>query len=40
MIWAHGGFGIDVEILHKLLISYSKLYSELSLREGMVDEDG
>lgn len=40
VIWAHGGFNVAVEILHELFESYPNLYIELSLREGMVDEDG
>lgn len=40
VIWAHGGFDVPVEILHELFESYQKLYIELSLREGMVDDNG
>lgn len=40
VIWAHGGFDVPVEILRELFEMYPKLYIELSLREGMVDEDG
>lgn len=39
VIWAHGGFDVPVEILRELFENYPKLYIELSLREGMVDED-
>ena len=39
IIWAHGGFNVPVETLMPLMDSYPKLYIELSLREGMV-EDG
>lgn len=40
VIWAHGGFDVSIEILHELFESYPKLYIELSLREGMVDDNG
>lgn len=39
VIWAHGGFDVPVEILRELFENYPKLYIELSLREGIVDED-
>jgi hypothetical protein len=40
VMWAHGGFDVPVEILRELLESYPKLYIELSLRDGVVDEGG
>ena len=39
VMWAHGGFNVPLETLQELLDNYPKLYIELSLREGMVDED-
>ena len=39
VIWAHGGFDVPVETLRALLDEYPKLIIELSLREGMLDED-
>jgi predicted TIM-barrel fold metal-dependent hydrolase len=38
VIWAHGGFNVAVETLQQLLDNHPKLYIELSLREGMLDE--
>jgi hypothetical protein len=40
VIWAHGGFDVPVESLRELFEAYPKLYIELSLRDGMVGEDG
>ncbi len=39
VIWAHGGFNVPVETLRALMDSYPKLYIELSLREGMLDDE-
>lgn len=39
IIWAHGGFKEPVKVLKQLLDKYPRLYIELSLREGML-EDG
>lgn len=39
IIWAHAGFKVPLGELRKLLDEYPKLYLELSLREGML-EDG
>ena len=38
VMWAHGGFNVPVETIRELLDSYPKLYIELSLREGMLDQ--
>lgn len=40
VIWAHGGFNVPLATLQALLEDYPMLYIELSLREGMLDEDG
>jgi hypothetical protein len=40
VIWAHGGFNVPLETLQTLLEDYPMLYIELSLREGMMDEEG
>lgn len=40
VIWAHGGFNVPLETLQTLLEDHPMLYIELSLREGMLDEDG
>ena len=39
VIWAHGGFNVPVETLQELLEAYPKLVIELSLREGMLDDE-
>ena len=39
VIWAHGGFDVPVTTLQALLDEYPRLYIELSLREGMLDDD-
>jgi len=39
IIWAHAGFKVPVSEMQKMLDEYPKLYLELSLREGML-EDG
>ena len=39
VLWAHGGFNVPVDTLRELLDKYPKLYIELSLREGMLDDD-
>ena len=38
VIWAHGGFNVQVETLRELLDEYPMFYIELSLRECMLDE--
>ena len=39
VLWAHGGFNVPVATLRELLDTYPKLYIELSLREGMLDDE-
>ncbi len=39
VLWAHGGFDVPVETLRELLDTYPALYIELSLREGMLDDE-
>ena len=39
VLWAHGGFNVPVVTLRELLDTYPKLYIELSLREGMLDDE-
>ena len=39
VIWAHGGFDVPVETLQALLDKYPKMIIELSLREGMLDDE-
>ncbi len=39
VIWAHGGFNVPVETLRDLLDQYPMFYIELSLREGMLDDE-
>jgi hypothetical protein len=39
VMWAHGGFDVPVETLRQLLDKYPKFYIELSLREGMLDDE-
>ena len=40
VMWAHGGFDVPLEVLHKLLDKFPQFYIELSLREGMLDGEG
>jgi hypothetical protein len=39
VMWAHGGFNVPVETLGELLDKYPNFYIELSLREGMLDDE-
>jgi hypothetical protein len=39
VMWAHGGFNVPVETLRELLDKYPNFYIELSLREGMLDDE-
>ncbi len=39
VIWAHGGFDVPVATLTELMEGHPKLYIELSLREGMLDDN-
>ena len=39
VLWAHGGFNVPVPTLRELMESYPMLVIELSLREGMLDDD-
>jgi predicted TIM-barrel fold metal-dependent hydrolase len=39
VIWAHGGFNVPVATLKGLLDKHPMLYIELSLREGMLDDE-
>ena len=39
VMWAHGGFNVPVDTLRELMQQYPLLYIELSLREGMVDDE-
>ncbi len=39
VIWAHGGFNVPVETLRELLDAYPELVIELSLREGMLNDE-
>ena len=39
VMWAHGGFNVPVETLRELLDAHPMLYIELSLREGMLDDE-
>jgi hypothetical protein len=39
VMWAHGGFNVPVETLRELLEEYPLFYIELSLREGMLDDE-
>ena len=39
VIWAHGGFNVPAATLKELMDRYPKLTIELSLREGMLDEE-
>jgi len=40
VIWAHGGFDVSLEILKQLLDEYPDLSIDLSLRDGLPNEDG
>ncbi len=40
VIWAHGGFDVPLEILTQLLDEYPDLSIDLSLRDGLPNEDG
>lgn len=37
IIWAHGGFDVDVKIITNKLKQYNNLYIELSFREGIME---
>jgi len=37
VIWAHGGFDVDIDIVIKKLKKYKNLYIELSFREGITE---
>lgn len=39
IIWAHAGFNVSVDTLKELLDRYPHFYIELSLREGMLDDN-
>ena len=39
VLWAHGGSNVPVATLKELLDDYPMLYIELSLREGMLDDE-
>jgi hypothetical protein len=39
VMWAHGGFNVPVETLRELLEEYPLFHIELSLREGMLDDE-
>jgi len=39
VLWAHGGFGVAVDVLRELMEKYPGLIIELSLREGMLDDE-
>ncbi len=39
VLWAHGGFDVPVATLRVLLRKYPKLYIELSLREGILEDE-
>lgn len=39
VMWAHGGFNVPADTLRELLDEYPLLYIELSLREGMLDDE-
>ena len=38
VLWAHGGFDVPVDTLRALMIEYPKLYIDLTLRDGMLDD--
>lgn len=40
VLWAHGGFDVPVSELESLMQQYPGLIIELSLREGMLEEEG
>ena len=39
IIWAHGGFDVDTQVIRKKLQQYKNLYIELSFREGIVEKN-
>lgn len=39
VMWAHGGFDVPVSYLKRLLEEYPEFYIELSLRDGMLDDN-
>jgi len=39
VLWAHGGFDVPVATLRELLKKYPELYIELSLREGILEDE-
>ena len=39
VMWAHGGFDVPIEVLRELLDRYPDLTIDLSLREGLIDEN-
>jgi len=39
VMWAHGGFNVPVDTLREMLDRYPMFYIELSLREGMLDDE-
>ena len=38
IIWAHGGFDVDTQVISDKLKRYNKLYIELSFREGVMED--
>jgi len=40
VMWVHGGFDVPIPTLAQLMETYPRLYIDLALREGMLDEDG
>lgn len=38
IIWAHGGFDVDTQVISKKLKYYKNLYIELSFREGIMED--
>ncbi len=39
VMWAHGGFDVPVDVLRELLDRFPRFYIELSLRDGMLDDN-
>ena len=39
VIWAHGGFDVDVNIIAKKLTQHRNLYIELSFRDGITEQE-
>ena len=39
VMWAHGGFNVPIDTLREMLDRYPMFYIELSLREGMLDDE-